>query len=152
MFFFIFICWRLVDIVTSLLATYIIPYLGFFPYKGALDQYLLPSFLTSLANFDGVHFLQIADNGYAQYEQAFFPLYPLVIKAITVITHNRLLSGLFISNVAFFMGFFLFRKYLKTFSTNISWSSLFLLLFPTSFFFGAIYTEGLFFFLFIASL
>ncbi|PIY69375.1 hypothetical protein COY90_01010 [Candidatus Roizmanbacteria bacterium CG_4_10_14_0_8_um_filter_39_9] len=175
--FLLFTIWRIVDIVITLIAPHIIPYLGFFPYKDLLVQYHLPDFLSHLASFDGVHYTQIADNGYAEHEQAFFPLYPLLIKGLTFITQNRLVSGLIISNVAFLFGIMIFFKYLsligvenpgipsgadppirrgaptgKDSRQNLSMIVIFLLLFPTSFFFGAVYTEGLFFFLFIASL
>jgi len=151
-----FIIWKLFDVVISLLAPFVIPYLGFFPYKDLLVQYHFPDFLSHLASFDGVHYTQIADNGYAQNEQAFFPLYPLLIKALTFVTHNRLASGLLIANISFLIGLIVFQKYLKIIfpknKSQLFWTFFFLLVFPTSFFFGAVYTEGLFFLLFILSL
>lgn len=150
----LFTLWRLADMVITLLAPRLVPYLGFFPYRDILTQYHLPAFLAHLASFDGIHYTQIADNGYAQDEQAFFPLYPLAIKALTFITGNRLVSGLLISNIAFLAGLLIFKKIAQTEgrkSGNVS-PILFLLAFPASFFFGAVYTEGLFFLLFVASL
>ncbi|OGK62922.1 hypothetical protein A2334_06080 [Candidatus Roizmanbacteria bacterium RIFOXYB2_FULL_38_10] len=151
---FFFVIWRLFDFLIAFITPRFIPYLGFFPYRGVLNQYRLPDFLTNLASFDGVHYTQIADNGYAVHEQAFFPFYPLFIKAVTFITHNRLVSGLLISNIFFALGFVLFKKYLHILTlkdNKIMWVLSFLLLFPTSFFFGAVYTEGLFFFLVVSS-
>ncbi|MEK7079212.1 MAG: hypothetical protein AAB929_04030, partial [Patescibacteria group bacterium] len=93
--------------------------------------------------------------------------------------HNDMLSAVLVSNVFFVLGLFLFKKYLLSFraegerssdrrerktlsldfsvasllrNDSVAWAIMFLLLFPTSFFFGAVYTEGLFFFLCIGSL
>src|SRR3989304_9578488 len=96
---FLFIGFRLVDWLISYLAPFFIPYLGFFPYKEIAAQYNLPRFLTALANFDGAHYLLIAKNGYSQYQQAFFPLYPLLIRSLSFIfLNNYLLTALVISN------------------------------------------------------
>ena len=77
-----------------------------------------------------------------------------------------MLSAILVSNVFFVLGLFLYKKYLEVIMfvetghapslhkhiTTRVWVLIFLLLFPTSFFFGAVYTEGLFFFLCIGSL
>jgi hypothetical protein len=153
----------------SIVVPRFIPYLGFFPYRELLADFHLPQWLYSYANFDGIHYLLIAKNGYSQYEQAFFPLYPLLIHIVSFITRNELISGLLISNISIFIGLFVFYKYLLLIqntkyqirNTNTTldfmdfqtlWTLFFLLLFPTSFFFGAVYTEGLFFLLLISSL
>ena len=154
----LFLVWRSFDFLIIFFSQKIIPYLGFFPYKDQLPGFNLPHWLSSLANFDGLHYIFIARDGYAQYVQAFFPLYPLLIKFLTpLFFNNQLLTGLIISNVSFFLGLILFYKYLKLISSdsirfNPILSILFLLVFPTSFFFGAIYTEGLFFLLVVATL
>src|SRR3990167_3950249 len=140
-----FIAFRLADWLISYLAPFFIPFLGFFPYKEIAAQYNLPKFLTAFANFDGAHYLLIAKNGYTQYQQAFFPLYPLLIRWLSpFFLNNHLLTGLLISNVSFLLGLYFFSKYLKLAINNQQltiWSIVFLLVFPTSFFFGAVYTE-----------
>ena len=149
---------RFLDIVVSYFSPQIIAYLGFFPYKEILTEYHLPQFISSFANFDGAHYLLIARQGYSQYEQAFFPLYPLLIRYLSpLFANNHLVTALLISNVSFFIGLLVFSKYLRLISINFNKSRsvsvlLFLLLFPTSFFFGSVYTEGLFFLLFILTL
>src|SRR3990167_1847687 len=149
---------RFLDIVVSYFSPQIIAYLGFFPYKEILTEYHLPQFISSFANFDGAHYLLIARQGYSQYEQAFFPLYPLLIRYLSpLFANNYLVTALLISNVSFFIGLLVFSKYLRLISINFNKSRsvsvlLFLLLFPTSFFFGSVYTEGLFFLLFILTL
>jgi hypothetical protein len=141
----VFLFWLINHLVISFFIDKIIPYQGFFAYPETLKNYGLPKFIYSLANFDGVYYLKIAKDGYQQFEQAFFPLYPLLIKLITFLTQNYLISGLLISNLCFLFGLFLFKKYLKKINQNSPWVFVFLLLFPTSFFFITVYTESLFF-------
>jgi len=150
----IFLLWRMFDFLIIFFSQKIIPYLGFFPYADQLPLFNLPRWISALANFDGLHYINIARNGYSQYEQAFFPLYPLIIKYLSLLfSNNQLLTGLIISNFSFLIGLVLFYKYLTSFNEFQRISTIFLLLiFPTSFFFGAVYTEGLFFLLLISTL
>lgn len=159
----LFFLWRIFDFFIIIFSQKIIPYLGFFPYKDQLPGFNLPNWISALANFDGLHYVLIAKNGYSQFEQAFFPLYPLTIKLLApLFSNNQLLTGLIISNVSFLIGLFIFYKYLRLLigSENPTPTPrfhpivfvLFLLAFPTSFFFGAVYTEGLFFLLLISTL
>ncbi len=152
--FILFIFWRLLDFLIIHLASYFISYQGFFPYKEVLNSFQLPLLITKLANFDGVHYLLIAKNGYQQFQQAFFPLYPLLIRWLSPIFLNNLLfTALVIANFSFFLGLYFFVQYLKREKINSYQSVIFLLsFFPTSFFFGAVYTEGLFFLLFVLTL
>lgn len=150
----LFIIWRTLDFLIIFLSQKVIPYLGFFPYKDQLSKFHLPSWISALANFDGLHYILIAKNGYSEFEQAYFPLYPLTIKLITsLFSNNQLLTGLLISNVSFLLGLILFYKYLKIDHWKLKiWPIILLLAFPTSFYFGAVYTEGLFFLLLISTL
>ncbi len=150
----LFLIWQAVNFLSSYLASRFIPYLGFFPYRYVLESYHLPALITSWANFDGIHYILIAQNGYSQYEQAFFPLYPLLIRFLSpLLARNELFTGLLISNLCFLAGLIIFQQYLKlTMKQWNNWPLIFLLVFPTSFFFTALYTEGLFFFLVVASL
>jgi len=148
----IFLIWRLLDFLIIYFSPKIIPYLGFFPYKEVLDNFNLPSWITSLANFDGLHYILIAKQGYSQYEQAFFPLYPLLIKfIIPLFFNNQLLAGLMISNISFLFGLFFLTKITGGEKKGIP-TLFFILIFPTSFFFGAVYTEGLFFLIVVSTL
>lgn len=124
-----------------------------FPYS---DIYLLPSglprFVWGFANFDGVHYLTIAQNGYmAQFTQAFFPLYPMLIRYSGYILqdHINIISGLILSFVCFVAAFYYFRKLLSLDykHSTVTWVLVFLLAFPTSFYFAALYSESLFFLL-----
>jgi len=151
----LFIIWRIADFLIIYLSPKIIPYLGFFPYVQELKKFHLPYWIYSLANFDGIHYIKIAQHGYEQYEQAFFPLYPLLIRFLKpFLFNNALLAGTLISNCAFLLGLWFFSKYIKLIfpKQNIFPLIIVILLFPSSFFFGALYTEGLFFFLVVLSL
>src|SRR3989339_1396735 len=155
--FLLFFVWRIVGFLIMYLAPRFIPYLGFFPYRKQLVPLHKPIFLTPLANFDGINYLVIATQQYHQYIQAFFPLYPTLIRLLLPIFKDGLVAGLIVSNVSFLVGLYVFYKYLKLTMVNFSRLQskliiLFILAFPTSFFFGAVYTEGLFFLLLISTL
>lgn len=161
--FFLYIFFRVSDFITATLAPNFIKYLGFFPYAERLVDYHLPKFLSSLANFDGMHYVKISQYNYSQYEQAYFPLYPYLIKLITpLFGANPLLAGIFLSGLAFFLGLYFFAKLLplighkaqntKHKTSCAFWTIVFLLTFPTSFFFSAVYTEGIFFFFVVVAL
>lgn len=148
----IFIFWRTSLILFTWLGIKILSFKESFPYVNEL--LLFKPFNSQVfwpwANFDGVHYIRIAESGYiARYVQAFFPLYPLVIRYSTFLFGNFLLSGLLVSNLFFLLSLYFFYKLIKLdYNTRIVKSSLlFLVLFPTSFFFGAFYTESLFLFL-----
>ena len=152
----LFLIWKIVVFIPAIIGPYVINDFGYkFPYAEILQSSNLPYWLWSFGNFDGVHYLRIAQDGYAyQYTQAFFPFYPILIKILSYVTFgNFLIAALVISNVAFLMGIMLFYKLIKkNYDKKIAfWSCLFLLAFPTSFYFGAIYTEGLFFLTLIAA-
>lgn len=152
----LFLIWRSVLFIVAYIAQHAIPYLGFFPYREILTDFKLPSLISSFANFDGLHYILISQQGYSQYEQAYFPLYPLLMALINIITCNALVSGLIISHVSFLVGLVYLHKLLVLWNPKqknaVMWTVLFILAFPTSFFFGSIYTEGLFFMLVILTL
>jgi len=98
------------------------------------------------ANFDGVHYLSIARGGYDM-QAAFFPLYPLLTKLLAeIFGGNYFLSAFLISNFSFlFAAYYLYKLVKDDFSGRVAkWVTLFLLIFPTSFFFVSIYSESLF--------
>ena len=143
----IFLIWRLLDLLVSFFVPQFIPYLGFFSYQKDLAAINLPVFIKSFSNFDGLFYLRIAEKGYSQFEHAFFPLYPILIKYFSYIFNNKLLVGLLISNLSFLFALFFLKKYLNDLfkDKNLSnWIITLLLVFPTSFFFGSLYTESLF--------
>jgi hypothetical protein len=152
MVFLVFVASRLLIFFCAFIAQRTVPYLGFFPYKEVLVDYGLPSWLSSFASFDGIHYLLIARQGYSQWEQAFFPLYPLCIRALTFFIPNYLVASLVVSNVSFLIGTIFFIKLIKKWGIKSISPLIFLLAFPTAFYFGVVYTEGLFFLLLVLSL
>lgn len=152
----LFIIWRILLFLFAFIAPLIIPSFGNrFPYVELLKSSYLPNWLWSFGNFDGVHYLGIAQHAYSyQYTQAFFPLYPIIIKIASYLTlGNYLLAALIVSNIFFLCTLLLFYKFvaLKYHQKTAFWSCIFLSAFPTSFYFGAVYTESLFLFLIICS-
>lgn len=108
------------------------------------------SFVTSpliypWANFDGVHYIEIAKFGYTT-EAGFFPLYPILIKILSLFIGNYFIAAILISNTSFVVGLIFFHKLIKLDYPNkiANQAIIFLLIFPTSFFFAAAYSESLF--------
>ena len=105
------------------------------------------------SNMDGVHYIEIAKHGYFQYGEAFFPLYPFLIRMLATYTFfSYEAAGLLISHIGFLAGLLLLYRMIVRHSKALArWTIVFLLAFPTAFFYAAVYTEGLFFFLIVAS-
>lgn len=127
---------------------------------GPQNYHMLPEFF-SWANYDGEHYLSISIHGYKFLEQAFFPVYPMLIsffaKPFTSDPFSSLifstLVGLLISNIAFFLALaFLWELIRIDYSQKIAYLTIILILvFPTSFYFGALYNESLFLLLSVLS-
>jgi Gpi18-like mannosyltransferase len=137
------------QLISKLYFIWILIILGLF-YFGI--RFVFPSlesnFLMQFANWDGYHYLPIAEFGYYRIQEyAFFPLYPLLIKITSFITGSLLLSGILINIISTFFGLVFFYK-LVILEKNITIALiavLLLLVFPTSFFFITVYSESLFF-------
>ncbi len=148
----VFLLWRIGLFAVSFVADQFIVYAPSFPYAfSLLPSFHLPRWLYSFANFDGVHYLTIAKEGYLQTDfiQAFFPLYPFVlIRGVSLLFPfvNLLGIGLLLSNFSFF-GFLLvsFDLIAKRYSRKTAWFFLAaILLSPWSVFLASVYTESLF--------
>lgn len=114
-----------------------------FPNSGTFSK----DFLLSFSNWDGGHFIGIAQKGYQEnYQYAFFPLYPVLIKSLNYIVGNYNLSAFLISAIsAFFALQILFRLISLDFDKKLAQNViLFLLFFPTSFYLLLSYSESLF--------
>jgi Gpi18-like mannosyltransferase len=127
----------------------------FFPLQhnflgGGLVNYLKNPFLWSFGNFDGEHYIAIAQYGYQPLTYFFFPMYPILINFLSNIfgggIDTFLKSGIFISNISFVMALIGLYKLLSLdFKKNIIRNTILLLfVFPTSFYFSGVYTESLF--------
>lgn len=141
-----FIAWRLALFIPLIAGAYLLPYNPSSPvayiYHYINQGLSLNSvFLFPWANFDGIHYLNIAEFGYTN-QARFFPLFPLIIKAIS----GSLMASIVLVTIIFFLAALLFKKLIDLdFPVQIATRGLvYLLLFPTSFFFVSIYSEGLF--------
>lgn len=125
-------------------------------------------------NMDGVHYTSIAQNGYFQYEQAFFPGYPFLIRLFSRgLGLDPSWVGFILSNIFALINGLLLYKLLESYfkpdnlrhsgesraqsrddsriENKSFWSIIFLFAFPTSFFFSAVYTESFFLFLILSA-
>jgi len=151
----LFLFWRIVLVLVMLVAVNFIP-LG---YKdrflgGGPRNYSISPEIFSWANFDGEHYLSIAIVGYRGLEQAFFPVYPMLIsffaKPFSIDSLSTIISstivGLLISNIAMLFSLYFLWKLLRIdFSSKAVWLTIILLLvFPTSFYLGSLYNESLY--------
>ncbi len=95
----------------------------------------------------------IATQGYAGTDMAFFPLFPLLIRILGSLVGNHLVAGLLISNASFFFGLLYLYKLLEhEYDRSVARRAIFYVsIFPSAFFFSAVYTESLFFMLTVAS-
>lgn len=148
----VFLVWHLILLLISVTADSFLTYTPSFPYAHyLLPLYQLPRWLYSWANFDGVHYLTIAENGYFGIGsiQAFFPVWPLLIKAFRFLVNNTIVAGLILNFIFGFFLLFSWQKLLtelfpKANAREIKIRTISLLLFPTSFYFAALYSESLF--------
>lgn len=151
----LFLSWRMLLIIVTLFAIKFIPlsYEDRFLGGGPINYKLAPEFF-SWANFDGEHYLSIAIFGYKGLEQAFFPIYPVTISFFAKPFSSDLTASLFasttfgiiISNLAFLLVLINLWELIKIdYSKRIAFFTILLLVsFPTSFYFGAVYSESLF--------
>lgn len=136
-----FIFWRLLIFIPIFLAPFFFDlqrnFLG-----GGLENYLSNPYFWSWANFDGEHYLSIANIGYSNGEQSFFPLYPLIINLLG----GSAFAAIIVSNILFLFTLIGFYKLIKLdYSESVARiATILLIVFPTSFYFGAVYTESLF--------
>lgn len=153
----LFLIWKGFLYLVLLLAFVFLPLGGRNFFGGGIDRYTEYFYLLPWANFDGEHYMSIAMQGYHSLEQAFFPLYPMLIFLGKWLLPNNFVStavvGLLISNLAFIAALIMLYKLVRLdYSEKISWMTIVLILiFPTAFYFGALYTESLFLFLSVAT-
>ncbi len=123
-------------------------YLGFanLPQSGLFPN---ADFVKSLGNWDGGHYLGIADGYDEKFQYAFFPLYPMLVGLIGNQIHNFLWAGILISIISSWLAVnFLYELVSLEFDKKLAEKAvLALLLFPTAFYLITVYTEGLFFML-----
>jgi len=115
--------------------------------------------MNQFAKWDSPHYMFIAENGYVSEGDpanflVFFPLYPLLVRLITLDFAYVNLSGLIVANVSSVIAVvYLFKLAKLDYSDSTAKKAvLYLSVFPTAYFMSAPFTEGLFLALVIASL
>ena len=143
------LAFRLALNVPALVGVNAIPNVGGVPPGLPYD---FKSFPGVWARWDSGHYLTIVRQGYVRdMERAFMPLYPLLIVALGFgSTALALWSGLLISLAAFLGALaILWRQVRDDYGEAVATTTLIALnLFPTSFYFSALYTESVFLLLF----
>lgn len=161
----LFLLWRIILFLPILIANQFIPYREGYGYTsinyflGKSQSFISNFLLSPWANFDGAYYLLIAEKGYTV-NAGFFPLFPLSIHFLASLFGNTLpfseiqyFTALFLASIFFLISLIVFYKLVRLdYKNNIAiWSIVFILLFPTSFFFGAVYSESLFFLFLVLS-
>lgn len=154
---FIFLFWKIFLFIPLILSyVFLSPRIGYgytlLTYFLDKSNNLLSHFLLyPYGNFDGVYYLLISSKGYTV-NAGFFPLFPLLIHFATL-PFNLLpfdlvqyFLAVLLTSLFFFVSLVLFYKLIRLdYKENVAvLSIIFLLLFPTSFFYASIYSESLF--------
>lgn len=114
------------------------------PFSAAGNELVAP-----MARWDSVWFLTIADAGYGDdaARPAFFPLYPLLARAVGTPLGSSLLGGIVVSWVAYLIALVLLHRLAELELRDARaarYAVLACALFPMAFFHTAVYSEGLF--------
>ncbi len=147
-----YLLWRILITVVAILAIKYVPLSGINFFGGKYINYITNPLFWTWANFDGEHYLSIAMFGYKDLQLAFFPGYPYVInllsKLIGTNTASYLISGVLVSNLLFLGSLILLWKVVRLdySKETAKVATILLLVFPTSFYFGSVYTESMFLF------
>ena len=107
------------------------------------------TFWTALKTWDGQHFTFLAEKGYMpnQASDVVYPLFPVIVGFFRpIFLGNTIVAGLVLANVFSLFAIILFYLFVKSiYDEKAAFnSSLFLLAFPTSFYFSLIYSDSLF--------
>ncbi len=147
-----FIVSRVLLFVFALLAVDLLPFQNIS--TAANSSIGLPYLQWIWGNFDGVHYVSIANSGYQYPNYAFFPLYPLFISIIKSVTFLQTLQvGLVISYISFLLSlFFVYKIILLDFKKTVAFRSIvFLLFFPLTFYYTSVYADSLYLLLSVVS-
>lgn len=110
--------------------------------------------IATWVRWDAWWYLNVVERGYwfdpqGKSNVAFFPLFPVAIKAVTAAIDNIVVSGLLVANAAALGAVIAFWSWVRAEAGPVAAERavLWLLVFPFSFFFHTIYAEPLFFLL-----
>lgn len=111
-------------------------------------------FLEVWKRWDSAHYINIAENGYAGAIEngehiflVFYPLYPWLMRVVSLFVSDIRLGGILISAISYAVGsVFFYRITEMEFGEKAAQNAVMLIsIFPFAFFFGSIATESLFF-------
>ncbi len=143
-----FFVWRITILAIAFLSTKFIPLYSRDFLGGSFSTYQTNPIFWGHLNFDGEHYLALAQFGYQPLTYFFFPLFSFLVSIMTGLKSidNLAITGLIISNLSMFILLIGIYKLVKLdFEESIAKLTVILLLvFPTSFFFGSFYTESIF--------
>ena len=114
--------------------------------------------LDILTQWDGFWYRYIAEHGYGaptpSVDAAFFPLYPLAIKAVAFVVRDFQVASLLVSNGSLIAGMLILRALLRLDYEELTTRRVitFLMFSPASFFLSAAYTESMFLLLSVGAL
>ena len=123
------------------------------PFDGWPLEHVLDALFSPLARWDGLHYLTIANDGYDAPEgdlrHGFFPLYPMIVRAIAGVTGSNavtLIVAHVVSLAAFGVALYLLYRLvdLELGSERARTTLLLLAFFPASLYYGAPYSESVF--------
>ena len=111
-----------------------------------------PNILGIWDRWDSGHYIRIAEYGYLKASYLnhasipYLPLFPWLIRALTLLTGNSMVSALMISNTSFiFLMVFFYQLVRLDFSTKVAKRTVFFFsIFPTAYFLHGAYSESLF--------
>lgn len=118
-----------------------------------LDRHPLGFLLSAWGHWDGIWFVRIAEHGYSLKKAAFFPLYPVAMRAVSAVVGRPDLAGILVSMACYAAALvILYRLVKEEFDARTAlWAVVLLSFAPTSLFFQAVYSESLFLLLTVAS-
>jgi Gpi18-like mannosyltransferase len=115
--------------------------------------------LVPWTGWDGGWYLSIAQHGYwfdpsGSSSVAFFPLFPLVVRGVAALTHNYVVAGLLVTNLAALGAVLVLWRWVRreAGSAAAERAAVWLMVYPFPFFLHSIYAEALFFLLATLSL
>lgn len=144
-----FLIWRVMLFIFLLIAFKYLPLQNNF-LGGGRQNYLASPWLWSWVNFDGEHYLSIAQMGYQPLTYFFFPIFPILCGFVGRMIGGNFASlaagGLLVSNISFLVALIGVWKITEMdFGKRVARLAVLLLLFfPTSYYFGSYYTESVF--------
>lgn len=117
-----------------------------FPYRGVAPE--TNPLLAPWQRFDANWYVAIAERGYGSIpgDVHFPPLYPVLIRLVSVFIGDNIVAGMLISNLATLAMLAVLYRIVSEYSdaSVAARTIVFLLIFPTAFFFFSAYTESLF--------